>query len=164
MTCDERQEQLSRMVDGEPAAAEPGGLFGHLETCAECRAFLDALMRVRGAAREDRARLLREAEAVLPAAAPIPAPAPAPAGWRPSTAGPPRRGLFGGAVPIPAAFGYAALVLALGIAIGAGIALRVGGPRPPAPAVTSPERAPAATRVVYVCAMPEIQVEATPLP
>ena len=161
MTCDERQEQLSRMVDGEPAAAEPGGLFGHLETCAECRAFLDALMRVRGAVREDRARLLREAEAVLPADPPIPAPAPA--GWRASTAGPPGRGLFG-AVPIAAALGYAALVLALGIAIGAGIALRVGGPRPPAPAVTSPERAPAATRVVYVCAMPEIQVEATPLP
>jgi hypothetical protein len=73
VNCDDRHLQLSSLIDSESGAVEQAGLFAHLDACAECRRFLDTLLRARDAARRDRAELLREAEELLPRRAPMPA-------------------------------------------------------------------------------------------
>lgn len=50
MTCDEYTEQVSEFFDGEIAVTRSTGLFDHLSKCANCRLFLDILMKTRKAA------------------------------------------------------------------------------------------------------------------
>lgn len=140
MTCDERQLQLSRMLDGESAGPGPAGLFAHLEGCAGCRRFLETTLRFRGDARLDREAMLREADDSLPARLPLPERAeprrsPVPrrtAWWRP-------------ALPVPAAVGLAVLLFVAGVTAGVGLSTRFG------PAPTTPT-------YVYICSMPQIDV------
>jgi predicted anti-sigma-YlaC factor YlaD len=146
MTCDERQMQLSRILDGESAEPGPAGLFAHLEGCADCRQFLDALLRFRADARRDREEILRAADEALPERLPLPtgpAPrrAPTPRGtawWRP-------------ALPLPAAVGLAVLLFVAGVTAGVGLSGRLGPSR-------------SAPTYVYVCSLPQVDVVGSPLP
>ena len=51
MACNEYQPALSELVDGTLARAEKARVEAHLESCADCRALLADLKRVKGAAR-----------------------------------------------------------------------------------------------------------------
>ncbi len=157
MRCEDGRERLSRLLDGELGAADQSGLFGHLEACGDCRAFLETLTRARGAIRRDREALRREADAVLPPWPPRPADSAAGSAPAPGHAAPSRRGL-----PAPALLALAAVLLVAGIAIGAGLAGRRDGARARQEAEAA-RPAPESPRVVYVCAMPEYQVVGEPV-
>ncbi|MBM4160654.1 MAG: hypothetical protein FJ217_06105 [Ignavibacteria bacterium] len=47
MACENYQEQVSRLIDNELGEHESPTLFGHLGTCAECRRFLHAMLKLR---------------------------------------------------------------------------------------------------------------------
>lgn len=47
MTCDEHQELISELIDGELRDGETAGLFSHLGTCRQCRASLGMMMSLR---------------------------------------------------------------------------------------------------------------------
>ncbi len=49
MTCDEVQEALSQFIDDEPDHEALPGVFAHIETCGDCRAFLRSALRIRTA-------------------------------------------------------------------------------------------------------------------
>jgi len=158
MRCEDGRQRLSRLVDGELDPADQAGLFGHLEGCGECRAFLATLVRFRNAAKRDREAALREADELLPAWPPRPAAAARRGAWRERLAAWPRPGL-----PAPAALALAALLLVAGIGIGAGLAGRRDAARARREAEAT-RTAPGSPRVVYVCAMPEYEVVGEPAP
>jgi predicted anti-sigma-YlaC factor YlaD len=157
MNCEACRQQSSLMMDVESGDPEQAGLFTHLGGCAECRHFFDSLIRLRSAVRRDRDDLLRQADEMLPARPPLPAAAAArrsPAGWRSWWW---RTGL-----PAPAAIAFAVLLLAAGIAIGAGLAARPGR-RPQGVPDAEPGKLPAGgISYVYVCSMPQIEVIGRP--
>ena len=150
------------------AGSAPTGLFAHLEGCPECRVFLEALLQFRGAARRDRERTLSEADALFPAEAPLPlaaTPSLRVAGARP--AGGRARGArswWPAGLPAPAAVALAALLLIAGIAIGVGAAARLGQSPQRVPDTEMAKQPPGGFTVVYVCAVPEIEVVAEPIP
>jgi anti-sigma factor RsiW len=49
MTCDERQAEISALLDGALPDDAAGGLFGHMSTCPRCRRFHAASTAVRDA-------------------------------------------------------------------------------------------------------------------
>lgn len=160
MSCEEHRQRLSLMMDAEGEGMEQAGLFAHLETCSGCRSFFDSLIRFRKAARRDREEILRQADELLPVHAPLPAELQrGPRGsWRRRFAAWLRPG-----VPAPAALVLAVLLLAAGIAIGAGLTARRNGAKV-APEVETGKQAPGTTQIVYVCSMPEVQVTARAIP
>jgi hypothetical protein len=153
MTCEERQLQLSLLMDAESDGMEQAGLFTHLEGCAECRHFFDSLIRFRSTARVDREEILRQAEESLPARFPPPVASGArqPQGawwsswWRPG-------------LPAPAAIAFAVLLLVAGIAIGASLAPQR------TPDAETVKQSPGEPTYIYVCSMPQIEVEGTRIP
>jgi|WetSurMetagenome_2_1015567.scaffolds.fasta_scaffold651575_2 predicted anti-sigma-YlaC factor YlaD len=159
MTCDDRRAQLALWVDGEREAGDLAGLFAHLETCGGCRSFLEAQLAFRGAVQRDRERLALEAAEALPDRAPTGVPA-----WpqRPEPRREPARAPWlAWALPLPAAAALAVVLLAGGMALGAALGARHGG----APAVERVGAPPSpVAHVIYVCSMPEVRVEASPLP
>ena len=158
MQCEDGRERLSRLVDGELGADDQAGLFGHLEACGECRAFLETLVSLRGGIRRDREAALREADELLPPWPPRPAAAARRGAWRERLLAPLRGGLTA-----PAALALAAVLLAAGIGIGAGLTARRDAARA-GRAVEAAKQAPAQSSVVYVCAMPECEVVGEPVP
>lgn len=153
MTCDERQLQLSLLMDAESCALEQAGLFTHLEGCPECRHFFDSLIRFRSTARQDREEILRQADERLPARFPLPAQAGTrrtPGAWLSSWWRP--------ALPAPAAIAFAALLLVAGIVIGAGLAARIGRVPQRTPDAGQAKQSPGGPTYVYVCSMPQIEV------
>jgi predicted anti-sigma-YlaC factor YlaD len=60
MTCADHQRTINRFIDHEFRAVECAELFAHLGTCAECRGFLDALMKLN--AELDRIQIAAELE------------------------------------------------------------------------------------------------------
>jgi predicted anti-sigma-YlaC factor YlaD len=159
VTCDERQLQLSLLMDAESDGLEQAGLFTHLEGCPECRHFFDSLIRFRSTVRQDREEILRQADESLPARLPIPAAAGArrPQGtwwsswWRPG-------------LPAPAGLALAVTLLLAGIVIGAGLAARVGRPPQPAPGAEAAQQPRLVPTYIYVCSMPQIEVDGTRIP
>jgi predicted anti-sigma-YlaC factor YlaD len=153
MTCDERQLQLSLLMDAESCDLEQAGLFAHLEGCTECRHFFDFLIRFRSTARQDREEILRQADDRLPARFPLPAQAGArqsqgtwwSSWWRPG-------------LPAPAAIAFAVLLLVAGIVIGAGLAARTGRTPQRTPDAEQAKQPPGGTTYIYVCSMPQIEV------
>lgn len=155
MTCEDRREALSLLVDGALEARDPAGLFAHLEGCPGCRGFLEALLSVRSALKRDLDAAQREADALAPARLPRPDRRrdrlSALWTWAP------RRP----ALALAAALGCAAVLLAAGIAIGTGLADRSPAAGP-APGADAPDESGAG--VVYVCALPEYEVLSSPDP
>lgn len=153
MTCDERQLQLSLLMDAETGGLEQAGLFTHLEGCTGCRHFFDSLIRFRNTARQDRDEILRQADERLPARFAFPArpgARRAPGTWWSSWWRP--------GLPAPAAIAFAVLLLVAGIVIGASLAARPGrAPQrtPDAGLVKQPSGGPT---YIYVCSMPQIEV------
>jgi predicted anti-sigma-YlaC factor YlaD len=47
MTCDQCQDAISAMADGEDPGVLPGDVDGHLAGCTRCRAFREAVGRSR---------------------------------------------------------------------------------------------------------------------
>jgi hypothetical protein len=159
VTCDERQLQLSALMDAESDGIEQSGLFTHLEGCAECRHFFDTLIRFRGTAQQDRQEILRQADETLPARLPLP--------MRPGArraAGASRSAWWHPMLPTPAAIALAVLLLAAGIAIGASLASRFGRAPQRTPHAEVAKRPPGERTYVYVCSMPQIEVVGTPIP
>ena len=159
MTCEDRQLQLSLLMDAESGGLEQAGLFTHLEDCAECRHFFDSLIRFRSTARQDREEILRQADELLPARLPLPA---GPGARRPLGAW--RSSWWRPGLPAPAAIALAGLLLVAGIAIGAGLAARLGrAPQgtPDAELARQPRGVPI---YVYVCSMPQIEVAGKSIP
>lgn len=153
MTCDERQLQLSRLMDAETDGLEQAGLFTHLEGCTECRHFFDSLIHFRNTARQDREEILRQADERLPARFPLPAQAGAhrsPGAWLSSWWRP--------ALPAPAAFAFAVLLLVAGIAIGTRLAARPAGTPQRTPDAEQAEQPSGGPTYIYVCSMPQIEV------
>ncbi len=159
MSCEAHRQHLSLMMDAETEDAVPAGLFGHLEGCAECRHFLDALIRFRGAARRDREEILRLADESLPARFPLPG--------RPGARQTPRTGRtawWRPGLPAPAAVALAVLLLAAGVAIGTGLGVRIGRAPRGAPDAEVAKQPPGGTTYVYVCSMPQVDVIGSPIP
>jgi anti-sigma factor RsiW len=151
MTCDDRRQQANLFLDAELGAAEQPGLFEHLQGCTECRADLEAQMRLRVALRQDRAALERDAVEWLPSRPPaMPGTERPVAWWRV----PPR-------APVPVLAGLALLLLVAGIFLGSHVPL-AGRGAPPARDAGGPGPAPGSVRAtaVLVCAMPEYEVVA----
>jgi hypothetical protein len=159
VTCDERQLQLSALMDAESGGTEPGGLFTHLEGCTECRHFFDSFVRFRSTARQDREEILRQADETLPARLPLPAGPGArrttatwrPAWWRPG-------------LSAPSAIALAVLLLVAGVIIGAGLAVRFGRAPRRTPDTELAKQPPGGTTYVYVCSMPQIEVTGKSVP
>lgn len=53
MTCDERQAEISALLDGALPDDAAGDLFGHMSTCPRCRRFHAAGLALGSAARSD---------------------------------------------------------------------------------------------------------------
>jgi predicted anti-sigma-YlaC factor YlaD len=74
MRCEAVREALSAQLDGEDEASERAGVAAHLDTCAECRAWLDTAARITRLARTSAAPTLAplapDALAAVLAAAP----------------------------------------------------------------------------------------------
>ena len=153
MTCEERQLQLSLLMDAESGGIEQAGLFTHLEGCAECRHFFDSLIRFRGTARQDREEILRQAEESLPARLRLPA---APGARRPQWTW--WSSWWRPGLPAPAAIAFAVLLLVAGIAIGAGLAARPGRAPQRTPDAEQAKQPPGGPTYIYVCSMPQIEV------
>ena len=159
MRCDERQLQLSLLMDAESGDLEQAGLFTHLEGCAECRHFFDSLIRFRSTARQDREEILRQAEELLPARFPLPVASGTrrPQGtwlsswWRPG-------------LPAPAAIAFAVLLLVAGIVIGATLAARPRQAPQRTPDAELAKQPPGGPTYIYVCSMPQIEVVGTSTP
>ncbi|MEU1397944.1 zf-HC2 domain-containing protein [Micromonospora zamorensis] len=112
MGCEQWREVLSAQLDGEETAAELTAVQGHLDGCADCRAWFTAAAAV---TRRVRTRLVTDVpdrtEAILAAIAAAPARRP---WWR-------RGGLVAGSRPVGglrAAFGRGKLVAGLRAALG----------------------------------------------
>ena len=60
MNCNDYQHWINRFTDHEARATESAELFEHLGKCAECRGFLDALMKLN--AELDRVQTVAELE------------------------------------------------------------------------------------------------------
>lgn len=112
MGCEQWREVLSAQLDGEETAAELTAVQGHLDGCADCRAWFTAAAAV---TRRVRTRLVTDVpdrtEAILAAIAAAPARRP---WWR-------RGGLVAGGRPVGglrAAFGRGKLVAGLRAALG----------------------------------------------
>jgi predicted anti-sigma-YlaC factor YlaD len=151
--CDERQLQLSRLMDAETDGLEQAGLFTHLEGCAECRHFFDSLIRFRSTARQDREEILRQADERLPARFQLPAQAGArraPGVWLSSWWRP--------ALPAPAAIAFAVLLLVAGIVIGVNLAAHPGRAPQRTPDAEQAKQPPGGPTYIYVCSMPQIEV------
>jgi hypothetical protein len=155
VTCDERQMQLSLLMDAESHGPEQAGLFTHLEGCPECRHFFDSLIRFRSTARQDREEILRQADELLPTRLPLSARPgarrPLESWWRPG-------------LPAPAALALAALLLVAGIAIGAHLAARPGRAPQGAPNAEAAKQPRLVPTYIYVCSMPQIEVNETRIP
>lgn len=160
MSCENMQENVSRLMDGE--LEEPGQerLFEHMRACAPCRLFLASTLRFRKASAADREGLLREADERLPAASEILRAAEASS--RPMQRVRVRRpaGRAGlrferRSMSAPAALAFAAVLLALGLFLG----LRLGGASRAVQAdgagITG---AGSASGTIIVCGLPGIEV------
>ena len=159
MTCDERQLQLSLLMDAESCALEQAGLFTHLEGCTECRHFFDSLIHFRNTARQDREEILRQADERLPARFLLPARPGAsltPGAWLSSWWRP--------AMPVPAAIAFAVLLLVAGIVIGASLAARPNRAPQRTPDAEQAKQPPGGPTYIYVCSMPQIEVVGTSIP
>ena len=156
MRCEDRRQALSLFVDGALDAGDPAGLFAHLESCADCRAFLESLLAMRHELAADRERALREGDELLPARLPVVGSK----AERVAVAQPDHRPRW--AFAPASAIALAALLLVAGIAIGTRIPRgRTELPvSPPASGVGSPESATPA--VVYVYSLAEYPVIAAP--
>lgn len=159
MTCEERQLQLGLLMDAEPGGEEQAGLFAHLAGCPECRHFFDSLIRLRSVARRDREEILRQADELLPARLVLPAgprarraPRTWPSSWRRAD------------LPATAALGLAVLLLAAGVAIGAGLAVRFGRAPQQTPRAEVAKQPPGGPTYVYVCSMPQVEVTGKSVP
>ena len=153
MTCDERQLQLSRLMDADTGDLEQAGLFTHLEGCTECRHFFDSLIRFRSTARQDREEVLRQADERLPARLRLPV--------RPGARRPPGAWLsswWRPGLPVPAAIAFAVLLLVAGIVIGASLAARPGRAPQRTPDAEQAKQPPGGPTYIYVCSMPQIEV------
>jgi anti-sigma factor RsiW len=151
--CEEQQQQLSLLVDGELDGAAQVALFSHLGACPECQGFFNSLLRFRKAARRDHQALLAEAEAGLPRQ--LPSEAGAAGGAPPRT--PWNRWGFPARVPALAAAALAVLLLAAGVAIGLRLPAGRGTVRPPNPGSSPPA---GGSHFVLVYAMPDVVVTA----
>jgi len=63
MNCNDYQRWISRFIDQETSATDSSELFEHLGKCAECRGFLDALMKLN--AELDRVQTVAESETTI---------------------------------------------------------------------------------------------------
>lgn len=53
MKCTEFEEHINLLIDGELPQPLQTGLYAHLETCVECRALLDGILRLRQIVQKD---------------------------------------------------------------------------------------------------------------
>ncbi len=112
MTCESWQEQTSGLLDAELEESDQVRVFRHLETCQDCRLFLDSMIRFRKAVQTDQERILLTADEVVPARLRIPPSRSArEPGWM--------RALLGWRLPAPVAVGMAAVLVAGGVLLGA---------------------------------------------
>ena len=150
MNCDIRQGQAGLLIDGELSESDQPALFGHLQECADCRGFLDSMIRLRISARSDHEDLLLDADRILPEWS-------SPVGRSHPTRAGRRFGIFAlrWRMPVPTAVGLAMILLVVGAILGARVGIsggRSGADRGGAQVVQS--------AVVVVCGMPAVDVVA----
>jgi len=149
--CDERQAQVSLLIDADLEESEQVNLFKHLEVCHGCRGFLDVMIRFRKTAKRDQEALGRDADEILPARPPCTEPRHTRAergtlGWARIFSG-------GLRIPTPLAVGMAATLIVMGAILGARIAAVSGD----ASLQQTAERM-SRPAVVVICGMPEVEV------
>jgi predicted anti-sigma-YlaC factor YlaD len=151
VSCETRQEQVSRLIDAELRESDQVALFRHLEDCSECRQFLDSMIRLRHAARKDQEEILLGAEEILAPQSPL---ALRP---RPVRVGPWERILTGGwRLPAPVAVGLGVILLTGGVLLGShitNIAERAG--------LDGRGGREGQSTVVVVCGLPQVDVVGT---
>jgi predicted anti-sigma-YlaC factor YlaD len=138
MNCDQHQEEMSRMMDGQESGAVLPGLFRHLSECEECRRFYAAARAVERTPATPVVFPVRIDHAVYARVRRNPElPGPAFAGWW--------SGFFRRRIPVPAAAVVAVAVVMLAMGL---YAVRGTG-----------RYLPAEASVVFVPTLPEVRVE-----
>jgi hypothetical protein len=152
--CDEKQEQVSRLIDAELEESEQVTLFRHMENCPDCRLFLDSMIRFRIAAKRDKEFLFRAADESLPSEMKLPADRPrgvSGAGWL--------RVLGAGrSIPAPLAIGLAIVLLIFGIYVGGRIAMGPGNRGAALEREVGDGDGGVRPRVIVLCGLPEVEV------
>ncbi len=154
MHCDEKQEQVSRLIDAELEESEQVSLFRHMEGCPDCRLFLDSMIRFRMAAKRDKELLFLAAEETLPPELPLPAHH---SKWVPH-AGWLRVLGAGRSMPAPLAIGLAVVLLVIGIYVGGKIATGHEGRGSRWQQGAGDEEPGVRQKVIVLCGLPEVEV------
>ena len=152
MTCEEYKEQISLFTDGELLPGEFKPLFEHLPGCADCRAFLGVLMKVRKVATAEEIPFPEELDERIFSRIDE-------KGISPVSVRPGRSSLWGRRLSWSTGFAAAAIILAL--VVGGVVGSFLSGQR--SQDITSPTQVrlaeqghrPAAVLIIY--SLPEIQ-------